>query len=127
MAAQTSGCIGDCNSDAAVTISELVTIVGIALGDDVDACPPADLDGTDSVTINEVTRAVASALGSCRAVESEFDRCGCRDTDCTTYICLGGVITLGCAAACDRGELIMECRCPLGFFTSQCDACSRGR
>jgi hypothetical protein len=59
-------CAGDCNSDAAVTVDEVVRAVNIALGGAVlDDCAAAD-DGQDgTVTVDELVRAVAAALSGC--------------------------------------------------------------
>lgn len=60
-------CIGDCDGNRAVTVSELVTGVRIALGQaSVDACSAMDADGGGTVSVNELVAAVAGALGGCR-------------------------------------------------------------
>lgn len=65
-AAPVAACSGDCNADAAVTIDELITGVGFALGDESPAsCPAADVDGDDRVVIAELIAAVAAALNGC--------------------------------------------------------------
>lgn len=59
-------CVGDCNGDLTVTVSELVTEVGYAL----NGCPVTgpccgDADGSGSVTINELVEGVGNALDGC--------------------------------------------------------------
>lgn len=55
---------GDCDGDRAVTIAELVTLIGIALGQQPpDACGAADADQNGQVTVDEVVLAVSAALG----------------------------------------------------------------
>ncbi len=62
----TTSCAGDCNGNAAVDISELVTAVGVALGNSpVAACAAADQNGDGMVAINELIAAVAAALNGC--------------------------------------------------------------
>lgn len=64
-------CVGDCNGDGAVSISELIVAVNIALGDrDVADCRNADPNGDSTVAINELIRCVGSALNGCDPVES---------------------------------------------------------
>jgi hypothetical protein len=60
-------CIGDCDASFDVTIDELVTGVGIALGSaTVDQCQAFDCNGNGHVTVDCLVRAVQTALfGSC--------------------------------------------------------------
>ena len=59
-------CVGDCNGDGMVTISELIRGVNIALGSaEVDVCPAFDANGDGAVTINELVSAVINALNGC--------------------------------------------------------------
>jgi len=61
-------CPGDCNGDGAVTVNELVTGVGIALGNNpLDACRAVDRNGSGDVSVDELVAAVASALAGCPA------------------------------------------------------------
>ena len=63
-------CPGDCDGDGAVTINELVTAVGIALGGGaMEGCPAADADGDGAVAINELIAGVGHALGEPCPVE----------------------------------------------------------
>ncbi len=59
-------CTGDCNGDKSVRISELVTMVNIALGRSaLSACENGDTNGDGSIRINELVLAVSHALGEC--------------------------------------------------------------
>jgi hypothetical protein len=65
-------CAGDCSGDGRVTIDEIVTCVGIALGTHaVSTCTDCDADGDGMVTVDEVIRAVGFALDACPAVTPE--------------------------------------------------------
>ena len=57
-------CIGDCNGDGEVSISELISLLNIALGTATcDVCPSAcDLE---PISIDVVIAAVNSALNGC--------------------------------------------------------------
>lgn len=66
VAAPVAGCIGDCGGDGAVTISDLVLGVNIALGiQPIGTCTAMDGNGNGSVTVDELIRAVAAALNGC--------------------------------------------------------------
>lgn len=59
-------CAGDCNRDGQVTVNEIVTSVGIAVAEsDLEACPPADIDGSDEVTVDELVVIVDNAMSGC--------------------------------------------------------------
>jgi len=61
-------CFGDCDSDGAVTIDELIILVNIALGNAfVDACPAAAEDSCSDLLIfvTCVINAVNTALYGC--------------------------------------------------------------
>jgi hypothetical protein len=61
-----SGCGGNCNGDGEVTVSELITLVNIALGDTCVAnCFAGDGDGDGSISISEIITAVNYALNGC--------------------------------------------------------------
>ena len=63
-----AACVGDCNGDGRVEISELITGVNIALGGvSRDVCPEIDMNQDASVGINELVAAVGSALDACQA------------------------------------------------------------
>jgi hypothetical protein len=64
-------CIGDCNSDGEVTVSELVTAVNVALeSSPIDACAAADTSGDGTVTVDEVVAAVSNALNGCPPMDT---------------------------------------------------------
>ena len=61
-------CVGDCNEDGNVPISELVFLVNIAGGrEPVASCTPGviDVDGNGSADINELVLAVVSSISEC--------------------------------------------------------------
>ncbi len=59
-------CVGDCNQDGMVNIGELITGVGIALGNqDIAACPSFDRDSSGGVGVGELIEAVGNALNGC--------------------------------------------------------------
>ena len=58
-------CAGDCDGDHRVSINELVTAVGIALGSSGATCPAIDTTGDGEVGIAELVAAVNSALRGC--------------------------------------------------------------
>jgi endonuclease/exonuclease/phosphatase family metal-dependent hydrolase len=59
-------CPGDCSDDWSVDVSELVTGVGIALGQQpIGACRAFDRNGNGGVTVDELISAVAAALSGC--------------------------------------------------------------
>lgn len=61
-------CAGDCNGDGRVTISELLTAVRVALGDDPLAhCAAADASGDGRVNVGDLVRAVSHAASGCPA------------------------------------------------------------
>src|SRR5512145_1349998 len=59
-------CLGDCNRDDTLTVSELVTGVNMALGRlAVEFCPEFDPSGDEQVAVNELVAAVYNALSGC--------------------------------------------------------------
>jgi hypothetical protein len=61
-------CAADCNGDLSVDISELVTAVGIAVGNSsLESCRAADPDGDREITIANLIRGVDNALAGCRS------------------------------------------------------------
>jgi hypothetical protein len=61
-------CTGDCNSDGAVTVDEVVKGVDIALGSAAIAeCPSFAASGESVVTVDALITAVINALGACPA------------------------------------------------------------
>lgn len=61
-----SRCAGDCDASGDVTVSELITIVNIALGNsDVSLCRSSDTNGDGRITIDEILTTVNNALDRC--------------------------------------------------------------
>ncbi len=59
-------CVGDCDGDLQVSISELILGVNIALGNTMlSACPTFDRNGDGQVSIDELIGAVNAALNGC--------------------------------------------------------------
>ena len=59
-------CGGDCATDGAVSIDDLIAGVNIALGTQpLSACTAMDMNGDGQVSVDELIRAVAAALGGC--------------------------------------------------------------
>lgn len=59
-------CLGDCNGDRRVTVSELVMLVNMALGAaDMSECEVADTDHNERISVNELVAAVNTALAGC--------------------------------------------------------------
>src|SRR5512139_1104634 len=66
LAADTTTCPGDCNSDGAVTINELIVGVNIALEiEPGTTCPVFDASGDGTVTVNEIILGVNASLNDC--------------------------------------------------------------
>ncbi len=58
--------MGDCNDDQQVTVDEVVTMVGIALGNEqLTACAAGDANGDGMITVDEILSAVNNALNGC--------------------------------------------------------------
>lgn len=61
-------CVGDCDSNGAVSIAELVTGVNIALANEtLERCPGFNANHDGALQINELLRAVLSSVQGCRA------------------------------------------------------------
>ncbi len=61
-----AACVGDCAADGEVSVSDLVSAVGIALGSTpLTQCPAADANGNGSVAVDELVAAVNAALSGC--------------------------------------------------------------
>jgi hypothetical protein len=64
--AASAACAGDCGGDGAVSIDELIKVVGIILGEQAgSACAAADANGDDAVAVSDAIAAVNAALGGC--------------------------------------------------------------
>lgn len=59
-------CVGDCGADGAVTVSELIIMVNIALQRaPIGRCEAGDANGDGAISVNEIVVAVNSALRAC--------------------------------------------------------------
>jgi NHL repeat/Dockerin type I domain len=59
-------CTGDCNGDGTVSVSDLLTMVNIALGSaPASTCSVGDTNGDAQITVNEILQAVSNALAGC--------------------------------------------------------------
>ena len=64
-----TACVGDCQAASAVTISDLVEMVNIALGQaSLSECEAGDDTGDGKITVDELVTAVRNALSNCPAV-----------------------------------------------------------
>jgi hypothetical protein len=62
----TSACAGDCNSDGAATVDELLAMVSVALAmAPVSSCNAGDLNGDGAITVDEILVAVDVGLNGC--------------------------------------------------------------
>jgi hypothetical protein len=95
-------CVGDCDGSGDVTVSELVTMVNIALDSlPPEACLAGDADGNGSIEVNEIVAAVSNALNGCPRLGKTCagiaalpcgagEACDLRDSTCA-IVDLGGV------------------------------------
>ncbi|MDX2165600.1 MAG: heparinase II/III family protein [Deltaproteobacteria bacterium] len=61
-----AACVADCDDGGVVTVDEILSAVGIALGQaGPQRCQAADADGDQHVTVAELVRAVADLLDGC--------------------------------------------------------------
>lgn len=64
--AQPQVCVGDCDSDAQVTVNEIITMVNVALGSAAaNDCSAGDVNHDGAITVNEIIIAVNNALDGC--------------------------------------------------------------
>ena len=64
-------CVGDCDDDNEVEINELVIGVNIGLGiEPLSRCSEFDGDGDETLSIDELVRAVAFSLDSCPSIST---------------------------------------------------------
>jgi hypothetical protein len=60
------GCVGDCNQDGEVTVDEVLSAIGVALGTAaVNRCTAVDTDRDGRVTVDEILTAMNYALNGC--------------------------------------------------------------
>jgi CARDB len=59
-------CAGDCDGDNVVTVSELITMIDVALGNaPLASCNAGDTDGDGAITITDLVAGVDRALNGC--------------------------------------------------------------
>ena len=59
-------CVGDCNGDSSVGVSEVVKVIDIALGtEQMSTCQRGDGNGNGVVSVDEIVDTVANALDGC--------------------------------------------------------------
>lgn len=100
-------CIGDCNNDKRVAVSELVVGVNIA-GDlqTLDECPIFDANGDDTIAIDELIQGVNNGLAGC-----------------PESFCGDGYVDLAEGETCDDGNAAEGCgeTCPANCRIAPCD------
>lgn len=65
-------CAGDCDASGQVTVDEIITLIGVALGEDpTSSCAAtADLDSSGSITVDELLTTINQALLGCYEIGS---------------------------------------------------------
>lgn len=59
-------CVGDCDGTGTVEVTDLISMVNVALGNtSIDTCLAGDLNGDDEITVDELIQAVNNALNGC--------------------------------------------------------------
>ena len=91
---------GDCNDDLDVTIDELMTAVGVAVGyRPLRDCDDADVDGDGAVTVDEIVLSVGAALDPADAHTSAFEIRSNRVEDNGRFgidvLAIGSVLAIG--------------------------------
>ncbi len=68
-----AACPGDCNTDRAVSVDELIVGVNIALGNTgLAACSAMDTGGSGAVEVDEIIQAIGAALDGCLSASVRF-------------------------------------------------------
>ena len=110
-------CVGDCNGDGEVSISEIITGVNIGLAlAPFDACAAFDRNGDQSITVDELVAGVQSGLSGCVAAPV------CTPPPCSSgevFHC-PGQCPGGCGTECATPTPTAE---PSSFCQSFCDEC----
>ena len=81
-------CAADCNGDNVVTVDELITALGISLGQSpIGSCVSVDLDHDEEVEIDELVTAVQASIEGCAQelpdlVVSSASFSGCPSPEC---------------------------------------------
>ena len=85
-------CVGDCTNKSTVTVSDVLTLVNIALGTaEASTCMNGDANHDSQITIDEILTAVKNALSGCGVVPAG--------------VCGDGVTNAG--EECDNGGICM--------------------
>jgi YVTN family beta-propeller protein len=59
-------CAGDCDRSEEVSLAEIISAIGIALGSQgLSVCPAADADGRGTVTVDEIVAAIRNHMVGC--------------------------------------------------------------
>lgn len=111
-----AACVGDCNQDGVVDVSEAVTASNIALElAAADACPAADVN-QDGVQVDDLVASVGNLLNGCSGIDvnvvSNHIIGDCTGNDdcvaqCETYCAdlgLEPIVGFGCEGFCDGGD-----------------------
>jgi hypothetical protein len=79
-AAPCAACLGDCDLSCEVTVTDIVTMVDVALGElPITDCQSGDANGDGIIVVNEIINAVNNALNGCLGPDS----CGDGVRGCT--------------------------------------------
>lgn len=99
-------CTGDCGSDQAVTVDEIITGVNIALGTaSLEACTAFDGNADSMVTVDEIVTAVNNALVGCPA----------------GGVCGDGNVDFEAGETCDDHNTVDGDSCPADCRIETCD------
>ncbi len=121
-------CTGDCNSDSAVTVDEIVTLVNIALGTTpITECEAGDTNNDGQITVDEIVTAVNNALNGC-PLSPELGCLTSGGTATTAMCCAAtgdfpGTCGIGaCGCPPDDSHTVRVCDCGSGscFDGSAC-------
>jgi hypothetical protein len=110
-----SVCMGDCDGNGAVVVSEIVTCVAIALGTrPLAACEGVDANNDRQVSVDELTQSIVNVLEGCGLQDASpcILRTDCRSKHCVDSVC--------CDEECERGRCTRPDR--LGMCTPLLDA-----
>jgi cysteine-rich repeat protein len=108
-------CAGDCSSDNAVTVDELLLGVNIALGvDSVTECEPFDVNMSGDVTVDELLGAVNNALNGCPPPTTPTPK--------TPGVCGDGHVNFDQGETCDDGNTVEGDTCPADCKIRPCTA-----
>ena len=111
-------CVGDCDSNAEVTVDELVTLVNVALESTAwSACSLGDANDDGQIDISEIVFAVNNALYGCGARPTPTPQCS--EVPCGGSCVISPPCTPGPDTACPN--LVMLGVCELNPFNGcQC-------